>query len=1367
MKRAMVTFTILGLCCILLGAGTPPTTKAPAPQAAGLADGKVQRPPIAVPSGEGSALIDYSTGNGAIPRGVGPGMQAGADHVVGLQCVPGCVSEAASWKWPHGGCPANTNITGPIGLGMLYARSLTGDPDHLTSATRAGEFMRECVKFGNDTPAFATFDPYFLMNLGGIYSTHAEVGFFDALTAGTYRVPNEDTAGYIARVQAGRAGTYINLLPWEFSTLVTTAATIGNDASGPSDTVSQRVRFSDAVLAGLNTLDSTKTSDLLGLAGAVRGLALDGTIGFPPIDSPAHSSIDGMATLCELADLLAAYQNSDGSWSWSSTLQNPVDPTDKDTQTTAYAVMALLAADVYCADYSTQIAKGRDFLRSMQLPDGGFQSYPGGGENVEVEGEALNALAPDPCTQNKLVFEVPTASLCVKSGETVTVELWQHNMQQATRGFQAWGQFDNGMMAFVSGSGTYTATPYPLAVITPIVASGNNIDMAAGVNFGDPAVLTPDAKLVTLTFTAGGTEGPTTVSFRYRNPPSRFTMDGNELTACLVQSPTILIDNTAPVITCPANATVECDDLHVYPNPLPIVTGSATATDNLDDAPLLITYTDVWTPNPGCTYTGTITRTWKAEDCAGNVSLPCQQTITVNDVTKPTVTKGTIAACYLDVASAEATAIAATSATDNCESDLQLTKTASTVGTCSAVVTVRVTDCADNFDEVTYNTRIDNTLPVISGTVAAGSLDASCGATVAVNVTVTDNCGILDSAVTYSMATTSGSLNYTGLTKVQTDSQTVTISGNAILTAVTDCTATVGITVNGADECGNAAGTFNTSGAWSDTTVPTITCPANVTTNADAGLCTAKLAQIFDFETIDPPYYDYYADPDCLAERVSFLGSYRAHFKLNADSGYARVRAPITAIPALTVGNVSAMFNAYIVPGSMANLGPYVMLDIDENDDGVMEELIIAFVRGASPITQGCWYTDGLNGATVVHVAGARTGLTPTEFSPSAGGGLMSALRSRTFSGSKTWGDLRVLNVRVGTGLWPGSTYFECYVDDIIVAKYLELPPSASDNCAAPVVTGVRNDSLALDAPYPASTTIAWTASDCCTNSATCNQTVTVSAFNEMLVSVELSPTMVVGSITRCITFDLWKCPGTTPAATVSEVLTFTKAATPAGSPMVASNALVLVPCASGPYDCITARDKLHTLRRTATPTIVGTQWVVNFTGAAQLIGGNLNDDYWIDILDFGVYSWKYGKYYYNGAEVVVPPSPYNGNTTCSTPRPHADISGNGIVGTEDFTFIQINFLKGSEVNCCGAPGFRDGEAGNGPITSISVAQLRQMGLKHLAAGDLNNDGVLDQADVAAFLMGARPKPQPDQEEAEAIPLDGPPTNQLRPAPKH
>ena len=68
-------------------------------------------------------------------------------------------------------------------------------------------------------------------------------------------------------------------------------------------------------------------------------------------------------------------------------------------------------------------------------------------------------------------------------------------------------------------------------------------------------------------------------------------------------------------------------------------------------------------------------------------------------------------------------------------------------------------------------------------------------------------------------------------------------------------------------------------------------------------------------------------------------------------------------------------------------------------------------------------------------------------------------------------------------------------------------------------------------------------------------------------------------------------------------------------------------------------------------------------TALKPLIGGNFNDDEWIDILDFGVFSWQHFANYGTG------------DTPCVTAAPHADVSGDGIVDTDDFSFIQINFL--------------------------------------------------------------------------------------------
>src|SRR6185503_14006089 len=188
------------------------------------------------------------------------------------------------------------------------------------------------------------------------------------------------------------------------------------------------------------------------------------------------------------------------------------------------------------------------------------------------------------------------------------------------------------------------------------------------------------------------------------------------------------IDNTAPVLSGQpaATATVQClSDVPTAP--------TVMANDNCDGS-VTVSFSENAT---GTDCNKTITRTWSAVDTCGN-PVSFTQTITVHDDTLPTVTAGTIASCYPTLALAEAAAIAATTTSDNCST---VSKTASTVGECSATITVRGTDVCGNFAEVTYSTRIDNTAPVLSGQPAAtATVQCLSDVPTAPTVTANDNC---------------------------------------------------------------------------------------------------------------------------------------------------------------------------------------------------------------------------------------------------------------------------------------------------------------------------------------------------------------------------------------------------------------------------------------------------------------------------------------------------------------------------------------------------------------------------------------------------------------------------------------------------
>src|SRR5678815_4643317 len=89
-------------------------------------------------------------------------------------------------------------------------------------------------------------------------------------------------------------------------------------------------------------------------------------------------------------------------------------------------------------------------------------------------------------------------------------------------------------------------------------------------------------------------------------------------------------DTTAPTISAAgANATISCPAVPSFTPP--------TATDNCDPNPQIVLVSDVTTPSGVCAGTYSRTKTWKAVDACNNASSTVSQTITVQDVTAPSL----------------------------------------------------------------------------------------------------------------------------------------------------------------------------------------------------------------------------------------------------------------------------------------------------------------------------------------------------------------------------------------------------------------------------------------------------------------------------------------------------------------------------------------------------------------------------------------------------------------------------------------------------------------------------------------------------------------------------------------------------------
>jgi hypothetical protein len=233
----------------------------------------------------------------------------------------------------------------------------------------------------------------------------------------------------------------------------------------------------------------------------------------------------------------------------------------------------------------------------------------------------------------------------------------------------------------------------------------------AQANGGDPNIpgggpVTDNCGVPTVAVTETATGAGSAASPRIITRTFTATDAANN-TASSVQTITV-IDDTAPTVTAPADATYQCASEVPAADP-----GQATASDNC--AAPTVTVADASTGAGSSASPLVITRTYTATDAAGNTASD-SQTITVIDTTAPTIALNDptpqVVECHTSYTERGATA------SDNCSANFAATPSGTvdvnTVGTYT--ITYNATDAAGNAaTPVTRTvTVVDTTKPVLS-----------------------------------------------------------------------------------------------------------------------------------------------------------------------------------------------------------------------------------------------------------------------------------------------------------------------------------------------------------------------------------------------------------------------------------------------------------------------------------------------------------------------------------------------------------------------------------------------------------------------------------------------------------------------------
>ena len=195
-----------------------------------------------------------------------------------------------------------------------------------------------------------------------------------------------------------------------------------------------------------------------------------------------------------------------------------------------------------------------------------------------------------------------------------------------------------------------------------------------------------------------------------------------------------VVDNTAPVITAPADVTLECAS-----DTSTATTGLASVADTCGGT--ILSYSDSFTA--GCGATGVITRTWTATDDCGNTAT-VDQIITLEDTSAPSLTTPADVTLEYPADTTPGNTGTATAA-DFCGTVTISFEDATVPGCGNTEVLTRTWTAVDACGNTTTGVQtinvVDTTAPVLSG-VPTDTTVGSDSVPPPQNVTVSDNSGL-------------------------------------------------------------------------------------------------------------------------------------------------------------------------------------------------------------------------------------------------------------------------------------------------------------------------------------------------------------------------------------------------------------------------------------------------------------------------------------------------------------------------------------------------------------------------------------------------------------------------------------------------